>query len=63
MQWAKYGGFSIENTVDGAVVDRCLNGDDSGPGPTWAQPYPPRRARPGWQAGKMTRADRTPSSM
>ena len=28
IQWAKYGGFSIENAEDVAVVERFLAGDD-----------------------------------
>ena len=39
IQWAKYGGFSIENAEDVAVVERFLAGDDPGPSPDTAQPY------------------------
>ncbi len=39
IQWAKYGGFSIENVEDVAAVSRFLAGDAPGPSPDTAQPY------------------------
>ena len=33
IRWAKFGGFSIENADDVAVVERFLAGDDPGPSP------------------------------
>ncbi len=39
IQWAKFGGFSIENAEDVAVVERFLAGDDPGSSPDTAQPY------------------------
>jgi hypothetical protein len=39
IQWAKFGGFSIENAEDVKVVEGFLTGDDPGPSPDTAQSY------------------------
>lgn len=39
IRWAKFGGFSIDNADDIAVVDRFLAGDEPGPSPEEAVPY------------------------
>jgi len=39
IQWSKYGGFSIENPEDVAVVERFLAGEDPGLSPDATPPY------------------------
>jgi hypothetical protein len=39
IRWAKYGGFSIDNEDDVAVVERFLSGEAPGESPASAQPY------------------------
>jgi hypothetical protein len=39
VHWAKFGGFSIDNPDDVAVVERFLAGDDLGPSPEQELPY------------------------
>jgi hypothetical protein len=39
VRWAKFGGFSIENPDDVAVVERFLTGEEPGPSPEADPPY------------------------
>lgn len=39
IRWAKFGGFSVDNRDDVAVVERFLAGDDPGPSPEAKPPY------------------------
>ena len=39
VRWSKFGGFSIENADDVAVVERFLAGDEPGPSPEQDVPY------------------------
>ncbi len=39
VRWAKFGGFSIENSDDVAVVERFLAGEEPGPSPAQEVPY------------------------
>jgi len=39
VRWAKFGGFSIENSDDVAVVERFLAGEEPGPSPAQDVPY------------------------
>jgi hypothetical protein len=39
IRWAKFGGFSIDNADDVAVVERFIAGADLGPSPTQDLPY------------------------
>ena len=39
IRWAKFGGFSIDNPDDVAVVERFLAGDEPGPSPEEDVPY------------------------
>ena len=40
IRWAKFGGFSIDNLADVAVVERFLAGEEPGPSPAQGAPYP-----------------------
>ncbi len=39
IRWAKFGGFSVDNPEDVAVVERFLDGDEPGPSPEEDRPY------------------------
>ena len=39
IRWAKFGGFSIDNPDDVAVVERFLAGEEPGPTPVQDAPY------------------------
>ena len=39
IRWAKFGGFSVDNPEDVAVVERFLAGEDPGASPTQEVPY------------------------
>lgn len=39
IQWAKFGGFSVDNADDIAVVERFLSDADPGPSPSTEEPY------------------------
>ena len=39
IRWAKFGGFSVDNPEDVAVVERFLAGEEPGPSPTQEAPY------------------------
>ena len=39
IRWAKFGGFSIDNPDDVAVVERFINGEDPGESPEMVHPY------------------------
>lgn len=39
VRWTKFGGFSIDDQHDVAVVDRFLQGEEPGPSPTEASAY------------------------
>ena len=39
VRWTKFGGFSVENADDVAVVERFLAGEEPGPSPAQDSPY------------------------
>jgi tetratricopeptide (TPR) repeat protein len=39
IQWAKFGGFSVDHPEDVTVVERFLAGEEPGPPPPVSQPY------------------------
>ena len=39
IRWAKFGGFSVDNPDDVAVVERFLAGEEPGPSPAQESPY------------------------
>ena len=39
VRWAKFGGYSIDNPDDVAIVERFFAGEDPGPSPAASEPY------------------------